>query len=91
MTVFKVVKQPLQDQVPVAIIVTVDVNHFDDVGVAEVLEHPDLALKSLTGSLIGGSKAHPLNSYQPAGLCVVCLCDNSLSAFAACVAQGIAM
>lgn len=90
-TGFKVVGQPLQDQVPVAIVVTVDGNHFNDVRVTEVLEHPDLALKSLTRSLIGRSKPHPLNGYQPTGLCVICLRDNSLSTLAACVAQGIAI
>jgi tripartite-type tricarboxylate transporter receptor subunit TctC len=55
-----------------------DGNHFDDMGVTEVLEHRDLALRSLTGSRIGGpNRTCLIATSRPT--CVSYACVTSLT------------
>nr|WP_300180155.1 hypothetical protein [Bradyrhizobium sp.] len=66
----KVFRHPFENDVPVPFVVAVDVEHFDDVGMAKILQHLDLALEALARPFVCGSKPHPLDSNRSAFECI---------------------
>jgi hypothetical protein len=89
--VLKVLGHPLEDEVPVAFRIAVDCDYLNDVGMLEVLEHPDFALEAFPGAFVVRSESNSLDGNHPAGLRVECLRESRLRALADCGAQGVAV
>src|SRR5262249_23637399 len=89
--ILKILRHPLEDEIPIAFRITVHVDHLDNVGVLEVLKHPDLALKALTAALILRHKPDAFTGCERHGVGVERLQDRRLRALSDRRAQGVAV
>src|ERR1039458_7218611 len=49
---FEIFRQPLEHQIPIAVIVTIHGDHFDNIRMMEFLQHLDFASKALPRALV---------------------------------------
>lgn len=74
-----------------SLVVAVDFQHLNDVGVPEILQHPDLSLKAFPRPLVLGSESHALDRNRRGLLSVECLGDDRLRAVTLRFRQGVAV